>query len=166
MKLYYFYTLKALWDGQGKIKMYYGMFRVKKQLSGKRPISPKKYWSILHSFLNKRKIPKIPPIRHNNTFLTDTLVKANTFSSFFAKQYSLIGADSELPAEYLLTHHRLELVNLDAAKLLSIIHAFDVSKVHGWDDVSVRMVKICDEFLVKFLLKPLFSLDTGNFPSN
>ena len=32
MKLYYFYTLKALWDGQGKIKMYYGMSRVKKQL--------------------------------------------------------------------------------------------------------------------------------------
>ena len=35
MKLYYFYTLKALWDGQGKIKMYYGMSRVKKQLSEK-----------------------------------------------------------------------------------------------------------------------------------
>ena len=32
------YTLKALWDGQGKIKMYYGMSRVKKQLSGKRSI--------------------------------------------------------------------------------------------------------------------------------
>ena len=35
MKLYYFHTLKGLWDGQGKIKMYYGMSRVKKQLSGK-----------------------------------------------------------------------------------------------------------------------------------
>ena len=35
MKFYYFYTLKALWDGQGKIRMYYGMSRVKKQLSGK-----------------------------------------------------------------------------------------------------------------------------------
>ena len=38
MKLYYFYALKALWDGQDKIKMYYGMYRVKKQLSGKKPI--------------------------------------------------------------------------------------------------------------------------------
>ena len=38
MKLYYFYTLKGLWDGQGKIKMHYGMSRVKKQLSGKRSI--------------------------------------------------------------------------------------------------------------------------------
>ena len=38
MKLYYFYTLKALWGGQGKIKMYYEMSSVKKQLSGKRSI--------------------------------------------------------------------------------------------------------------------------------
>ena len=36
MKFYYFYTLKAVWDGQGKIKMYYGMSRDKKELSGKR----------------------------------------------------------------------------------------------------------------------------------
>ena len=36
MKLYY---LRALWDGQGKIKMYFRMFRVKKQLSGKRSIN-------------------------------------------------------------------------------------------------------------------------------
>ena len=42
MKLYYFYTLKALWDGQGKIKMYYEMYRVKKQLSGKRSIAKRK----------------------------------------------------------------------------------------------------------------------------
>ena len=39
MKLYYFYTLKALWDGQGKIKMYYGMSRAKKQLLRKRSIA-------------------------------------------------------------------------------------------------------------------------------
>ena len=32
IKLYY---LKALWDGQGEIKMDYEMSRVKKQLSGK-----------------------------------------------------------------------------------------------------------------------------------
>ena len=38
MKLYYVYTLKALWDGQGKSKMYYGMSSVKKKLSGKRSI--------------------------------------------------------------------------------------------------------------------------------
>ena len=38
MKLYYCYAFNALWDGQGKIKMNYGITRVKKQLSGKRSI--------------------------------------------------------------------------------------------------------------------------------
>ena len=38
MKLYYFHTLKTLWDGQGKIKVYYGMSKVKTQLSRKRSI--------------------------------------------------------------------------------------------------------------------------------
>ena len=33
-----FHTLTVLWDGQGKIKMYYGMSRDMKQLSGKRSI--------------------------------------------------------------------------------------------------------------------------------
>ena len=35
IKLYYFHALKGLWDGQCKIKMYYGISRVKKKLSGK-----------------------------------------------------------------------------------------------------------------------------------
>ena len=39
MKLYCFHTLRALWDGQGKIEMYYGMSMVKMQLSGKRSIA-------------------------------------------------------------------------------------------------------------------------------
>ena len=38
IKLYYFYALIALWDGQAKIKMYCRISRVKKQLSGKRSI--------------------------------------------------------------------------------------------------------------------------------
>ena len=45
IKFYYFRTLNALWNGQGKIKMYYGMSRVKKQLSGKKFI-PLKFISI------------------------------------------------------------------------------------------------------------------------
>ena len=48
MKLYYFYTLKALWYDQGKIKMYYGMSRVKKELSGKRFIHRKKEGILQH----------------------------------------------------------------------------------------------------------------------
>ena len=77
----------------------------------------------------------------------------------------LIETGSELPADYLLTLHRFESVNLDLAKI--IFRAFDVSKTHGWDAVSVRMVKICDESLVEPLFDIFqFLLETGNFPSN
>ena len=38
MKFYYFHTVKAVWDSQGKVKVYYTMSSVKKQLSGKRSI--------------------------------------------------------------------------------------------------------------------------------
>ena len=38
MKFYYFHTVKAVWDGQGKSKVYYMVSSVKKQLSGKRSI--------------------------------------------------------------------------------------------------------------------------------
>ena len=54
---------------------------------------------------------------HNNMFLTDTLVKANTFNPFFVKQCSVIETESELPADYLLTHS-LESLNLDPANIL------------------------------------------------
>ena len=38
VKICYLHTLKALWDDQGKIKMYYGMSKVKKHLSRKSSI--------------------------------------------------------------------------------------------------------------------------------
>ena len=55
----------------------------------------------------------------------------------------------------------------DPGKFFSIICAFDVRKAHGWDNVSVRMVKNCDESLIKRLFNIFqFSLETGNFPRN
>ena len=36
-----------------------------------RSTSPKTYWSILKTFLSNKKIPFIPPIFHDNKFITD-----------------------------------------------------------------------------------------------
>ena len=94
-------------------------------------------------------------------------MRSYAFNSFLTKQCSLIETGTELPAEYLLSHHRLESVNLDPTKIVSIICAFDVSKPQEWDNVSVRMVKVCDKYLVKPLFNIFqFSLETGDFPSN
>ena len=55
-------------------------------------------------------------------------MRSYAFNSFLTKQCSLIETGTELPAEYLLSHHRLESVNLDPTKIVSIICAFDVNK--------------------------------------
>ena len=60
--------------------------------------STKAYWALLKIFLNNRKIPVIPPLFHNNKFVTDFKEKAELFNPFFAKQCSLIKNDSKLPS--------------------------------------------------------------------
>ena len=65
-------------------------------------IAPKKYWSILNKFLNKRKIPKIPPLCNGNSFITDASNKATMFNDFFAEQCTVLNTPSELPVfEYI-----------------------------------------------------------------
>ena len=44
--------------------------------------SAKSYWTILKTFYNKRKIPLIPPLLVNNSFVTDFKEKANLMNFF------------------------------------------------------------------------------------
>ena len=60
-------------------------------------ISSKIYWSILKIFLTGKNVPCIPPIFHENKFITDFSEKAELFNSFFANQCSLIKNTSVLP---------------------------------------------------------------------
>ena len=53
----------------------------------------KTYWSILKTFLNKTKTPSIPPILHNNIFITDFLEKANLFNQYFAHQCTILDTE-------------------------------------------------------------------------
>ena len=46
-------------------------------------IAPKYYWSLLKTMLNDKKVPCIPPIFHDNKFVTDFSKKADLFNSFF-----------------------------------------------------------------------------------
>ena len=62
----------------------------------------------------------------------------------FAKQCSLLELNSVLPAPYDITHHRLDSADLDPSKILTLIRSLEVNKVNGWDDVSMRMVKISE----------------------
>ena len=50
-------------------------------------IGPRKYWSILNTFLNWKNIPLIPGgILHDNILITDMSAKANIFNDYFISQ--------------------------------------------------------------------------------
>ena len=70
-------------------------------------IGIKKYWSILNTFLNKKKIPLIPPILHDNILITDLTAKSNIFNDYFASQCSPIVNNSTLPRFAYKTINRL-----------------------------------------------------------
>ena len=83
--------------------------------------SNKAYWALLKIFLNNRKMPVIPPLFHNDKFVTGFKEKADLFNSLFAKQYSLIKNESKLlPQLNFLTDKRLSVVKLQKHKQYSI----------------------------------------------
>ena len=115
----------------------------------------KTYWSILKTFYNNKKIPQIPPLLEDDKFVTDMKTKADIFNKFFAEQCTPLKNDSKLPSNQIyLTQSRLGSLNFNEDEIPKIIRALNPHKVHGYDDISIRMIKICD----KSLLKPLIIL--------
>ena len=115
-------------------------------------LQAKTYWSILKTFYNDKKIPLIPPLLVDDKFLTDIQKKA-VFNKFFAEQCTPLDNNSSLPVNQLfLTQSRLMSLDLDDDELLKIIRALNINKAHGHDDISIRMIKICDKSLIKPLM--------------
>ena len=57
-------------------------------------------------------------------------------------------------SQIVLTQSRLCTLHFDKEELIKIIRNLNVHKAHGHDDISIRMIKICD----KSILKPLILL--------
>ena len=98
--------------------------------------SSKAYWSSLKSFLNNKKIPLIPPLFHENHFITGFKEKVELFHSFFANQCSLIRNETSLT----YTNNCLSTVSFsqDVGK---IIQNFNPNKAHCHDNISIHLQK-------------------------
>ena len=117
--------------------------------------SPKAYWSILKTILNNKKIPCIPPIYHRNNYITDFKEKAQIFNNFFAKQCTLVENTSKLPTDSLKrTKNLLSTISFTKDDIAKIIKNLNPNKAHGFDMISIRMLKICrDSESGKFPIK-------------
>ena len=93
--------------------------------------APKTYWAILNRLLYNKKIPAIPPLFVDGSFISDYCKKANLFNNFFVSICTPIKNNSVLPPLLYKTNTR--------------INSLDSSKSHGCDNISIKMIKICSE---------------------
>ena len=131
-------------------------------------IGIKTYWSTLNKIVNKKKATNIPPLFENGPFVTNFQNKAEIFNDYFVQQCPFNMNDSALPRSYCTRCNNLfETIEIDADKVLKIIRSLDCNKAHGWDDMSVSMVKICDSSIIRPLcLIYETCLHAGIFPDN
>ena len=112
--------------------------------------STKSYWSTLKMFLNNKKIPCIPPLKHQNKYVTDFKEKAEIFNSFFAEQCSLMNNSIKLLSIVLKrTDKFISSISFSSNDIARIIQDLDPNKAHDHDMISIRMLKICSESISK-----------------
>ena len=70
-----------------------------------------------------------------------------------------------MPQNIPLCLSSLSLFNLNGQDLLNVIRSLDTNKSHGYDGISVRMLKMNYDYIVKPLMIIFKNcLDTGTFP--
>ena len=116
-------------------------------------LQAKTYWSILKTFYKNKKIPLIPPLLINDKFITDIQAKTNIFNKFFADKCAPVKNNSIFPTNQLfITEARVKSLDLNEGEILKIIRALNINKTDVNHGISIRMIKICDESLLKPLL--------------
>ena len=127
--------------------------------------APKTYRAILSCLLYHKKIPAIPLLLVDGKFVSDFCEKANLFNNFFSSICTPIQNTSILPPFLHRTNARITSFYVTKEDILLIIKNLDSSKAHGWDNISIKMIKICGESIT-VPLKIIFeqSLKEKKFP--
>ena len=127
----------------------------------------KTYWGVINMFLNKCKIPRIPPLLVAGTLISDCLEKARLFNAYFLEQCTLLINDSHLPQDnILLTQSKLDNVEINGELIQQILKTINVNKAHGPDNITGRMIELCGDSLslpLTIIFKNI--LNTGIFPT-
>ena len=124
--------------------------------------SAKSYWSILKTLYNGKKILLIPPILISNKLALNFKEKANHSNAFFASQCTPVPNNSTLPLVTTpITNASLSSISFNDQDILNVIHSSNINKAYEFDDLSTRLLKICDSSII---FKNC--LQSGSFPNN
>ena len=113
------------------------------------------------------KIPTIPPLLVNGTFVTDFGKKAGVFNIFFTNQCSIIDNGSVLPEISYKTNKQLLNVKISSQDLCKIIKNLNPNKAHGHVNISIKMIQLCGDSIIP-PLKTIFesSIKSSHFPDS
>ena len=91
--------------------------------------------------------------------------KTELFNSYFASQCILVINKSQLPSLEFKANERLEKITFTDDDINLITKTVSVDKVHGWDNISIRMIKLCGKSIA---LRSIFQsiLYDGVFPDD
>ena len=115
------------------------------------------------TILNNKKIPCISPVYHNNSYITDFKEKVQIFKNLFA---TLVENTSKLPINsFKRTNNLLSTISFTKDGIAKIIKNLNPNKAHGFDMISIRMLKACGESILK-PLELIFKscIESGKFP--
>ena len=120
----------------------------------------------MKTFYNGKKIPLIPPLLVNDKLESEFGKNANHFNEFFTSKCTPLNNGSTLP--HLVSNTpavELSSFQFNDQDILRIIRALHVNNAHGCDDISIRMIKTCDQSIVK-PLSIIYQncVNTGTFP--
>ena len=119
--------------------------------------------NLLKTLYNGKKIP----ILINNKLISNFKEKANHFNAFFASQCTPVSNNSTLPlATTPATNACLSSISLNDQDILKIMHSLNINKAHGCDDISIRLLKICDSSIVRPLSIIFNNCLQRSFPNN
>ena len=127
----------------------------------------KAYRLILNAFLNNKEIRNIPPLNVNGKIISNFHKKAELFKSHFVPQCISINNSSVLPPLEYKTNGCLASVYIKEDDIYLILKNLNPEKVHGSDNISIRMVQLCGEAIVEPLpILFLSFLEEGVYPDD
>ena len=107
--------------------------------------APKTSWAILNCLLYNKKIPAIPPLFADGGFISDYCKKANLLNNFFVSICTPIKKNSVLPPLLYKTNTRVNYFRAANENILPIIKSLDSTKSIRYDNISIKMIKLCSE---------------------
>ena len=126
---------------------------------------PKIIGKIINRFLSNKKIPAIPPLLGTGEIMSNFSQKASIFNKFSASQCTPLQNSRRLPTFYLRIDEILPSLNKSEDDIFAFNKNLNTNKSHGWNNISIRMIKLYGKYLV-YPLKLIFeaSLQGGEFP--